>query len=65
MRCINKNLLNDEECCVCFEPKSQVKSVPCFSCQIPLCVKCLNKLEEKKCPCCKYYLEIMNVYSHL
>jgi hypothetical protein len=47
MRSINKNLLNCVECCVCYEPKENIKHILCNKCQTPICVKCLPKLNQK------------------
>lgn len=59
MRSINKNLLNCVECCVCYEPKENIKHILCNKCQTPLCVKCLPKLNPKICPQCKIDLKVL------
>jgi len=59
LRCINNNLLGNDECCVCYESKSKTqKHHICEECQIPLCYKCLVKIDKKICPCCKNNLQI-------
>jgi len=41
----------NNECCVCFEKiKKRVALVPCGHTNI--CVACIEKLSEKKCPMC-------------
>ena len=61
LRCINKNLITDEECCVCYEKKSSNKKLfLCTTCQIPICVECTRQITNKSCPHCKNVFEISN-----
>ena len=54
LRCINKNLLNDEGCCICSKHKTASnESFPCSMCQTEICHNCFIHLREKKCPCCR------------
>lgn len=60
LRCIDKNLLGNDSCCVCMESKSNnLHFVSCNECQTPTCKNCIQKLNELNCPCCKKELDII------
>ncbi len=42
------------------ESKSHnLKLINCNECQTPICMRCLNKIDELNCPCCKTQLKII------
>lgn len=60
LRCIDKNLLDNDSCCICMESKSyNLHFMNCSECQTPICNLCLNKINEPLCPCCKSDLNIL------
>lgn len=60
LRCIDKNLLGNDSCCICMESKSKnIYFKTCNECQTPICKVCITKINELNCPCCKNDLNIL------
>jgi hypothetical protein len=66
LRCVNKNLLSNDSCCICMGHKSDnLKLINCNECQTPICKICLSKINNLNCPCCKNQLKIINLVCKL
>ena len=64
LRCIDKNLLGNDSCCICMESKSvKLHFVSCHECQTPICRECICKMDGMNCPCCKSDLSIIEYYN--